>query len=393
MKKRILISILLFAILIINGCKTTPVKKEKDYNRALLPSEKALVKITNPREIPDFTNAFKNPFLLEEAVNNSLDYMSKPSSETFFPICGISHEQVKKSLKSFKEILNSKMTPEQKNQLVRDRFDVYTSIGCDNRGTVLFTGYYTPIFNGSLKKSERFKYPLYKQPSDLVKDDKGNILGRRAKDGTLSKYPSRAELQRSNILDGNELLWLEDPFEVYIAHVQGSAKIRLPDNKLITVGYAATNGHEYKSISNNLANRGMIPIEKMSLSAMIKFFKANPNQVEKYTNSNPRFVFFRITKTDPTGSLNEPVIPMRSIATDKTIFPRASICFIDTKVPRKIGSMIDILPYQGFVLDQDTGGAIRAAGRCDIYVGQGDDAGIIAGKTYQEGRLYYLIAK
>jgi membrane-bound lytic murein transglycosylase A len=45
------------------------------------------------------------------------------------------------------------------------------------------------------------------------------------------------------------------------------------------------------------------------------------------------------------------------------------------------------------MLDQDTGGAIRAAGRCDVYMGVGDKAGELAGQTYQEGKLYYLFLK
>jgi len=51
------------------------------------------------------------------------------------------------------------------------------------------------------------------------------------------------------------------------------------------------------------------------------------------------------------------------------------------------------MPYTGFALDQDTGGAIRAPGRCDVYMGIGDDAGRLAGQTYQEGKLYYLFLK
>ena len=51
------------------------------------------------------------------------------------------------------------------------------------------------------------------------------------------------------------------------------------------------------------------------------------------------------------------------------------------------------LPPVGFVCDQDTGGAIRAPGRCDIYMGVGPSAGRLAGGTYQEGRLYYFFLK
>jgi membrane-bound lytic murein transglycosylase A len=131
----------------------------------------------------------------------------------------------------------------------------------------------------------------------------------------------------------------------------------------------------------------------MSLKAMIDYFAVHKSEVAKFVNRNPRFIFFHETSGNPAGSINEPVIAMRSIATDKTIFPRAALCYIDTSLPRAVGSGVVVYPYQGFMLDQDTGGAIRAAGRCDVYMGQGDLAGTVAGKTYEEGRLYYLIAK
>ena len=62
-------------------------------------------------------------------------------------------------------------------------------------------------------------------------------------------------------------------------------------------------------------------------------------------------------------------------------------------VPRARSGGVYLDPYGGFVLDQDTGGAIRAPGRCDVYMGQGDAAGRLAGQTYQEGKLYYLFLK
>jgi membrane-bound lytic murein transglycosylase A len=88
--------------------------------------------------------------------------------------------------------------------------------------------------------------------------------------------------------------------------------------------------------------------------------------------------------------LNEPVTPYRTIATDKSIFPRGCLAFVSTNLPRESAGSA---PYRGFALDQDTGGAIRAAGRCDVYMGVGDSAGRLAGQTYQEGRLYYLFLK
>jgi membrane-bound lytic murein transglycosylase A len=126
---------------------------------------------------------------------------------------------------------------------------------------------------------------------------------------------------------------------------------------------------------------------------MIAYFKAHANEVSEYTRLNPRFVFFRIEDGPPRGSINEPVTTLRTIATDKSIFPRACLAFVSTALPRAIGTDVFQEKYVGFALDQDTGGAIRAPGRCDIYMGQGDTAGKLAGQTLREGRLYYLFIK
>jgi len=49
--------------------------------------------------------------------------------------------------------------------------------------------------------------------------------------------------------------------------------------------------------------------------------------------------------------------------------------------------------YAGFVCDQDRGGAIRSAGRADLFLGTGDQAESLAGQTKSEGRLYYVFLK
>jgi membrane-bound lytic murein transglycosylase A len=319
--------------------------------------------------------------------------MSKPSSQQFFPVDDITHDRAVKSLEAFAELLGSGLTGAALNQAIRDKFDVYISVGCDDRGTVLFTGYYTPIFEGSEKPSDQYRYPLYNQPPDLVKGPMGEILGRRAADGTVTQYPPRAVIERTGMLRGKELIWLTDPFEAYIAHVQGSAKIRLPDGTLQTVGYAGNNGHEYKSVSQQMISDGVISKNQLSLGAMIDYFKSHQDQVVTYTALNPRFVFFMKEEGNPRGSLNVPVTAYRSVATDKSIFPRASITYITTTLPQERNGQIVNELYSGFALDQDTGGAIRAPGRCDVYMGVGDTAGRLAGQTYQEGKLYYLFIK
>ena len=356
---------------------------QKDYTRQLPPGELALRKITNPSQIPDYTQACSDMNGLLEAIEHSLNYMAKPSSSAFYPYGDITHEHAIKSLQELKKLATAGLSPQQMNTVLREKFDTYISVGCDDQGTVLFTGYYTPIFNGSPIRTDIFKYPLYKSPNDLLKGPDGTILGQKWTDGQIRQYPSREDIQKSNILAGNELVWLSDPFEVYVVHVQGSAKIRMPDGQIETVGYAAHNGWEYQSIRQKMIADGKFTEKNINMKAMIDYFKTHPNEVDMYVNKNPRFVFFKSEEGDPRGSLNESVTPFRTIATDKTIYPRAMFAFTAVDIDRPIG----------FALDQDTGGAIRAAGRCDVYMGVGDHAGELAGKTYREGQLYYLFIK
>ena len=392
MKIRIifLISLLAIAFLVLTGCqkRTSSVftdypKSQKDYNRLLPPGELALRKITDPNQIPDFTLACSDTDHLQEAIANSLNFMAKPSSKKFYPYGDITYERAVRSLRELENLVSLRLSPQQMNAVLRERFDTYISVGCDDQGTVLFTGYYTPILEGSSINTDHFKYPLYKPPADLLKGPDGTFLGRRGPDSQIRQYLSREDIQKSNTLAGNEIVWLSDPFEVYIAHVQGSAKIRMPSGQIETVGYAANNGWQYQGIVQKMIADGKISDKNMNLKAMIDYFKAHPDEVDRYVNQNPRFVFFRSEKGDPRGSLNEPVIPFRTIATDKAIYPRAMFAFVSAALDRPVG----------FALDQDTGGAIRAAGRCDVYMGVGDHAAELAGGTYREGRLYYLFIK
>ena len=148
------------------GHSTTP---QKDYTRQLPPGKLALRKITDPRQIPDYTKACSDTEGLKEAIARSLSYMAKPSSEKFYPYGDITHEQAVRSLQELKKLIASRLSPREMNTVLREKFDTYISVGCDDQGTVLFTGYYTPIFDGSPVRTDRFRYPLYKHACRFIK--------------------------------------------------------------------------------------------------------------------------------------------------------------------------------------------------------------------------------
>lgn len=378
------------AVVVLIGCEK-PVEPipitsiEKDYDRPLPAGEWALRRI-EPSMYPAFGDAWFSAkgAGLGDAVERSLNYLAKPSSQTFFPSGEITHERAVSSLILYREVLAQADSPKALDDLIRENFDVYTSVGCDGLGTVLFTGYYSPIFDGSLTRTDRFTYPLYRLPPDFQKDPEGNPIE--------GLWHTREEIETSGLLAGNEIAWLGDRFEAYVLTVQGSGFIRLEDGSLFEIGYAGHNGHEYVPIGRILVADGKIDKYKLSLDTMIKYFREHPREMDQYLNQNKRYVFFQEAKGGPFGCLAEKVTPLHSVATDKDIFPRACLAFVDTKIPQERDPSRK-RRFRSFVLDQDRGAAIRAPGRCDIYMGVGDEAGKRAGFTYNEGRLYYLFAK
>ena len=84
------------------------------------------------------------------------------------------------------------------------------------------------------------------------------------------------------------------------------------------------------------------------------------------------------------------VSPETTLATDKAIYPRGGVVMVDTQ---KVELTAGQRRFQRFMLDQDTGGAIKAPGRADIFMGIGSSAEILAGGQYAEGRLYYFFVK
>ena len=382
-------SVVLMSVLLASssaGCRTKPdpVEPVKNYDAPLPPGQYALRKVTTPRDIPDLMLACSFRFGLSESVERSLNYLAKPSSKSHFPVSGITHKRVVSSLEAFLELIESGASAKELNAAIREKFDVYISVGCDNYGTVLFTGYYTPIFDASLTRTAKFKYPLYKMPKGLVKKADGS---------PLRPMPTRSVIEATRKYAGNEVVWLADAFDAYVAHVQGSVRLRMPDGSEKTIGYTANNGHEYKSVRAALVKDGKIG-KSAGLPSMSEYFRAHPEMVSVYLRRNPRFVFFGfVADGTPRGCLNEPVSAMRSIATDKKIFPRASLTFISTSLPRHLGGKIVNVRYTGFACDQDAGGAIRAPGRCDVYIGEGDKAGELAGRAKSEGKLYYIFLK
>ncbi len=364
-----------------------------DYGRELPPGASALRRLDR-MDYPDLEGPFRDAdHRVRTAIDQSLSWFAAPSSRQFFPFEGFTHDQARESLVAFREILDSAATAADFEREVYRRFDVYQSVGWNGRGTVLFTGYFSPVFDASPVRTSRFTAPLYTRPDDLVTDPTtGEPLGRRVASGRIEPWPTRRTIESTRMFAGNELVWVEDKLSAYIIHVNGSAKLRMPDGSARYIGYAGKTDRPYSGLGKRLLDAGVVSEDELSLSAIRKLYRTQQATIDDLILDNESYVFFTEYDGDawPSGSLGVPVTTEATLATDKKIYPRGGVVLVDTQA---VSLTRGKEPFQRFMLDQDTGGAIRAPGRADIFMGIGPTAEILAGGQYAEGELYYFMLK
>ncbi len=325
------------------------------------------------------------------AIDNSLRYLEKDKAIAAYqqyPIKEITLDRVRRSLVRFRQLVVKSKSPAQLQAAVRKEFVFYQSVGNDGNGTVKFTSYYEPVYLASRVRTAEYKYPLYRLPPDF--------------DQWAKPHPKRIDLEGQDGLLGDksqlhglEMLWFRDRLDAYMIHIQGSAQIQLTDGKKTSVAYAGGTDYPWTSIGKELAKDGKLPLEGLTLPKLVSYFKQSPQELSNYLPRWERFVFFKETSGTPaTGSINVPVTPERSIATDKSIMPPGALALVYTAIPypNTVGNL-EFRNVSRFVLDQDTGSAIKGPGRVDYFMGTGKLAGDRAGITGGNGSLYYLLLK
>ena len=388
---------LLAVVLLASGCSSTPETAKPHYDRPLDHGEQALRKVDATRVHALLVEAYSaREEGLKDSLAQSRGWYAKPSSRGKYPFQtesdSISHERARTSIVELEAILAESGSAEEFASRVVSDFDVYQTVGWDDDGTVLFTGYYAPIFKGSLERTPEFAHPLHTRPTWLLSSSSGVPFGMRTSDGRIVDCPSRVEIESSGMMDGQELVWLPSRLDAYLCQVNGSARIELPDGEVIHVGYAGKTDRAYTGLGDSMMREGLIPKEGLSLEAIQAFNDRDPDTVNRLIDRNESYVFF--TRYDggnwPAGSLGVPVTTRASIATDKSVYPPGAVALVQT---RAVDSSGGTNRFVRLVCDQDTGGAIVAPGRCDLFMGIGPEAKVLAGGQYSEGTMYYLFRK
>jgi membrane-bound lytic murein transglycosylase A len=341
------------------------------------------------------------------AARQSLEYYKKLAPETSFSIGAVKVAALDMTvtLQNFLLIVeNASLTDEQKVKQIKREFDFYQSVGSNGWGKVLFTGYYEPVLSCRVNNDDVYRYPIYKKPDDIIEIDltlfgndfPRNKLAARIEGRKVLPYYSREEIDQKKALNGRnlEMLWCRDLVDIYFLQIQGSGKADLGNGDIVSILYDGQNGRQYKSLGKSLIDKGAIVKENMSMPAIREYLRQHPDEVVPLLNQNPSYVFFRMDMGPSIGSINVPLTPGRSIATDSKLLPKGALAFIETQKPVIENNAIkEWVPFTRFVLNQDTGGAIRGPGRVDLFWGQGVEAELSAGYMQQEGKLFFMVRK
>ncbi|MDX1375673.1 MAG: MltA domain-containing protein [Burkholderiales bacterium] len=262
----------------------------------------------------------------------------------------------------------------------------------------LITGYYEPVLSGSRARSDAFRYPVFGVPPDMVVVDlaglypdlkhrrlRGRIEGRR-----LVPYWSRAEIERDgDAFQAPVLAWVSDPVALFFLQIQGSGRIAFEDGAQLRLGYADQNGHPYRSLGRHLVERDELQLEDASMQGIQAWAAANPDKLRAALDANPSYVFFRTlpelpAQAGPIGALGVPLVARASLAVDPRFVPLGAPVFLATTLP------LSDAPLEQLAVALDTGGAIRGPVRADYFWGGGPQAGALAGRMRQPGRLWLL---
>ncbi|MEN8222877.1 MAG: MltA domain-containing protein [Acidobacteriota bacterium] len=396
-KKNIIIIILILLLVCVSGWLLLK-KKEVQWTSENSLNSSELIISSDTGNIDD----------LITAIDQSLLYYSKidPETEFSFGKKWCSASDMRLCLEDFKEKITRFGLSEKFFEYLNKNYAIFRSASDE----FLLTGYFEASLSGSREKDEEFRFPVYKKPDDLVQillseftlfsKAKGLpfiLRGRLDEDNKITPYFSRGEIDENKMLAnrGLELLWVNDNIDLFFLHIQGSALVNLSNNEEIRINYADTNGHPYRAIGKVLVEKGICEYKDLSMQYIEKYLREHPAEVNDIFNYNPSYIFFREVDDGPVGSLGVNVTKYRSIATDKYIFPKGAICYIETSLPDfdKNWNGSGEKKFSAFVLNQDTGGAIRSPSRADLFTGNGENSELVAGHLKSNGSLYFLIKK
>ncbi|MGO1296922.1 MAG: murein transglycosylase A [Vibrio sp.] len=246
--------------------------------------------------------------------------------------------------------------------------------GGDQKGNVLFTGYFSPVIELRHEPDDEYKYPVYGKPN------------------CTQNCPTRAQIYAGALQGkGLELGYAKNLIAPFIMEVQGSGFVHFGDDDTLEYfAYAGKNNKAYVSIGKVLIDQGEVARKDMSLKAIKAWVDTHSaDQVMELLEQNPSYVFFEPRAAAPvTGSAGIPLLPMASVAGDRSILPMGTPILAEVPLLNADGSYTGTHQLRLLIV-LDTGGAVKD-NHLDLYHGMGPRAGNAAGHYKHFGRVWKL---
>jgi len=242
-------------------------------------------------------------------------------------------------------------------------------------GEGVLTGYFAPVYEARRTPDAEYSAPLRPRPADLPPEG--------------GAYPDRARIEARPAPDA--LAWLK-PEEKFFLQIQGSGTLVFPVGPPARAVFAGTNSQPFSGVANAMRERGLLEAGQVSAEGIRSWLAAHRGpEASAIMALNARYVFFRLVPEDglpPRGAAGVPLPPGRAIAVDLSRHVAGDLYWIDARSPLLSGA---IPAYRRLVTALDTGGAILGDIRADLYIGQGPEAGLEAGRIRHALRLYRLV--
>jgi len=365
-----------------------------------------------PETLPVFEDDDDLKPLMKAALLNRAYFqgLKGPAPAYAFGSRKITPEILSASNEEFIKILQSSPTAQDLDRQVKEKFDIFQLAGRDSTGTVVFSSYYEPTLEASLKAEDGYKYPIYAKPADLITINledfnekfRGEKLTGRIVGDSMVPYIDREKIDFDGALAGKglELAWFKKRSDILDLQTEGSGRLQLPDGRVIKANFAATNSLKFKGWLTAMIEAGALPREGISPEKGQQFLDEHPDKVRSILSMNRRYVFFKLeTPADPEegpdGTYGLPLTGWRSVAIDNALVPMGTIAFMRVNTPDvdTDGNLVGRKLDTRFVFCQDTGGAIKGPGRVDFYSGNGKKAHTFAFKLWDPGTFYLLVLK
>ncbi len=342
---------------------------------------------------------------LRKVILNQLEIMefSNPKKVERLGDLMVTNGWLKQTLTSFLSLTNENLPPQEFSQRLRDEFIIHR-VGKGKRKQVLFTGYYAPTMQASRVKTKKYRYPIYRIPGSspepqLIGHSKNyKVQKSSAPSPQVWRSFTRKQIDGEGVLSnqGLEIAWLENDVDRFFLHVQGSGQLIFRDGTSLGAHFAGANSFKFGGLGKNMIKDGVIDLAQGSMQGIKRYFEKHPEDIQKYFFQNKRYIFFKLSSNgNPRGSGGGELLGGRSIATDKKVYPAGGLAFVKLRKPilNDKNQIVRWENFSRFVVDQDTGNAIRGKGRADFYFGMGDRAGAQAGHFHEWGDVFYIVKK